>query len=324
MNELNKGQKMVKMVELMRRVGGVRAQDLMERFDLDPRSLRRYLSDLRDLGLPLEDDGRSDERVISLDARWRRTGVQLTLAELLSLHFGRRLFTFLDGTSFASDMDEAIERLEPAVSRAHRDLATQLDMKFLAVAEHAKNYGGDVSDVIDDVVTALVYNNPLDVQYRKTSGVESRYLLHPYTLAVFRQALYLFAFDAKANQVKTFAIERFTKMARRRQDHFEVVNGWRPEAHMAHAFGIISGPPEWVTVVFAPQVAAYIRERTWHPTQTYQVLPDGWLELRMNVAVTVELVIWILGFGAEAKVVGPESLVDRVVSSLSRAVDHYA
>ena len=321
--DLNKGQKLVKMVELMRRVGGVRATELMERFELDSRSLRRYMSDLRGLGLPLQDQGRSVNRVISLDARWRRTGVQLTLAEVLSLHFGRRLFTFLNGTSFATDMDDAIERLGPAVSRAHRDLAQELDQKFLAVAEHAKDYRGDVSDIIDDAVTALVYNNPLEVAYRKTSGVEGRYLLHPYTLAVFRQGLYLFALDTNANLVKTFALERFTKMARRRKEHFAVMNGWRPEAHIAHAFGIISGAPELVTVAFSPRAATYIRERVWHPTQTYRTRADGWLELKMSVAISVELEIWIRGFGADARVEEPEPLVARLASSLRAAAELY-
>ena len=138
--QLNKAQKLVQMVELMARRGGVRTSELMERFDLDARSLRRYLADLRDLDVPLRDDGRGDERLISVDPRWRRTGVQLSLAEVLSLHFGRKLFNFLEGTSFAEDLDGAIERLEPAISRAHHTLTKQLDTKFLAVPEPAKDY----------------------------------------------------------------------------------------------------------------------------------------------------------------------------------------
>ncbi|MFT4627354.1 MAG: putative DNA-binding transcriptional regulator YafY, partial [Myxococcota bacterium] len=116
---MNKAQKLVKMVELMARRGGVSSHELMERFDLDARSLRRYLADLREIDFPLVDDGRGPERFISVDPRWRRTGVQLSLAEVLSLHFGRTLFDFLDGTRFAQDLDGAIERLEPAISRAH-------------------------------------------------------------------------------------------------------------------------------------------------------------------------------------------------------------
>jgi predicted DNA-binding transcriptional regulator YafY len=319
---MNKAQKLVRMVELMARRGGIRTSELMERFDLDPRSLRRYLSDLRELDVPLRDDGRGDDRYLSVDPRWRRTGVQLSLAEVLSLHFGRKLFNFLEGTSFAEDLDGALERLEPAISRAHHTLTKQLDTKFLAVPEPAKDYRLS-SEILDDVVSALVYNNPLEARYRKASGVEGQKLLHPYTLATFRQGLYLFAKDVEANLVKTYAVERFVAVARRREN-FSMPVGWRPEAHIAHAFGIISGTPEHVAVAFSERVISYIRERTWHPTQTFRTLPDGRLELRMTVANTVELQTWVQGFGADAEVLAPAALREQVGRSLRAAAAKYA
>lgn len=320
---LNKGQKLVKMVQLMNRAGGVRAGELMSRFDLDARTLRRYLADLRELGLPVEDDGRAEDRSLSIDARWRRTGVQLSLAEVLSLHFGRKLFDFLEGTSFASDLDGAIERLEPAISRAHQDLARQLDKKFLAVPEHHKHYAGAASEVIDEVITALVYSNPVDARYRKASGVEKRVQLHPYTLATFRQGLYLFARDVEAGGIKTYALERFTDLRRRRRERFDYPRAWDPEAQLRNAFGIIDGPSSEVVIAFTEAVAPYIRERTWHYSQVFGTLPDGRLELRMQVAPTVEVETWVLGFGADAQVLGPPELVSRIRAKLEAAVQRY-
>ena len=241
----------------------------------------------------------------------------------MSLHFGRKLFNFLDGTSFADDLSGAIERLEPAISRTHRDLARQLDTKFFAVGEHIKDYRGEGSELIDEAVTALVYNNPLMGRYRKANGVEGSYELHPYTLATFRQGLYLFALDLDARRVKTFALERFTDLVRRRQEYFEFPAGWQPDVHLAHAFGIISGPPEQVRVRFSDRVAAYVQERTWHPTQVLSRLPDGRVELILQVAIQVELVSWILGFGEDALVLEPKTLVERVRSTVARAVVQY-
>lgn len=320
---MNKGQKLVQMLELMTRRGGVRASELVERFQLDARTMRRYLADLRELDLPVRDEGRGDDRLITLDPRWRRTGVQLSLAEVLSLHFGRRLFNFLEGTSFAEDLEGAIERLEPAISRAHRDLARQLDTKFLAVPEPAKDYR-QVSEVLDELVTALVYNNPVEARYRNVAtGVEAQRVLEPYTLATFRQGLYLFALDVEPGIVKTWAVERFVDVVRRRAEHFAPPPGWRPEAHIAHAFGIISGAPVEVAIAFVERSAAYVRERVWHPTQTFRTLPDGRLELKMAVAVTVELQTWIQGFGAEAEVLAPAALRSSVADALRAAVARY-
>ncbi len=319
---MNKAQKLVQILELMMRRGGVRADELKDRFELDERSMRRYLADLREIDVPIRDEGRAEDRTVSIDAVYRRTGVQLSLAEVLSLHFGRTLFDFLEGTSFAEDLEGAIERLEPAISRAHQDLARQLDTRFLAVREPAKDYRGAASEMLDELVTAIVYNNPVDARYRKPSGAHAARVLHPYTLATFRQGLYLFAFDVEAGSVKTFAVERFLDVARRRSDRFSLPTGWKPQAHISHAFGIITGPPEEVALAFDESVTAYIRERSWHPTQTYRVLPDGRLELRMFVANTVELRTFILGFGAQVEVIGPDTLrrdvCDAVLASAQR------
>lgn len=321
---MNKGQKLVKMLELMSRTGGVRAQEVAERFDLDPRTMRRYLADLREIHLPILDEERGEDRVLSVDPQWRRTGVQLTLGEVLSLHFGRTLFTFLDGTQFGEGLDNAIERLKPSISRYQADLVKDLDTKFLAVPEPAKAYGGDASDVLDELIAALLYDNPVEARYRKPSGVEGHYELHPYTLATFRQGLYLFAYDTEARQVKTFAVERFVDIARRRRERFDRPTGWRPDAQIANAFGIISGTPEEVEIAFGERVHGYVRERTWHPTQTFDRLPDGRLTLRMNVAPTVELDTWVLSFGDDAEVLGPPSLRERIRDRLRTAASAYA
>ncbi|MCO4743885.1 MAG: WYL domain-containing protein [Proteobacteria bacterium] len=322
-SSLNKSQKMVMILSLVSRRGGMPASQLMEKFDLDPRSLRRYLSDLRELNLPIQDEGRGDDRMIEIDPRWRRSGVQLTLTEVLSLHFGRTLFNFLDGTSFAGDLNDAIERLQPAISRADALLAKQLDKKFIAVAEHAKDYRGERSDVIDEIISALVYNNPVVVRYRKATGITKAYRLHLFSLATFRQGLYVFGLDTDANLVKTFAVERFLELTRQRNEKFEYPTTWEPRAHLKNAFGIIDGPSQDVILAFSERVSGYIRERTWHPTQQFSTLRDGRLKLRLSVAVTIELTTWILGHGSDVEVLSPPSLVQHIRDELTASAAQY-
>ncbi len=323
MEELNKSQKLVRILDLMSRVGGVRASELMERFDVDARGLRRYLADLRQINVPIAAEGRGEDRVVSVDARWRRTGVRLTLSEILSLHFGRRLFTFLDGTSFADDLDGAIERLQPAISREHAEITRKLDRRFVAVSEPTKDYTGESSEVIDEVLSALIYDNPIDIRYRKAAGRTSRYRLQPYTLAIYRQGLYLFAFDLDAGIVKTFALERIGEIARQRLDKFAVPDSWDPDTHLQHAFGIITGEPRHVRIAFAPEARTYVVERAWHPTQRIKRRPDGWLDVEMDVALSVELVSWVRSFGEDAEVLEPLELRSRVAESMRRAAARY-
>src|SRR5690606_23501811 len=104
---------------------------------------------------------------------------------------------------------------------------------------------------------------------------------------------------------------------------FVVPATWDPRAHLSTAFGIIPGEPVEVRLAFSPEVRPYVKERYWHPSQSFVQLPDGWLELTLNVAWTVELVNWILGFGPDVKVLAPDALVHRVRSDLERARARY-
>lgn len=320
---LNKSQKFVRMLQLIQRRGGVNAQVLIDRFGLDSRTLRRYLADLREIGLPVHDEGSGMERTVSLEPTWARSGVQLTLSEALSLHFGRTLFTFLDGTSFAADIEGAIERLEPAIARSTADLTRDLDRKFLAVGEHTKDYTAD-GDLLDEVVSALLYGNPADAEYRAVRGIGKIYRLEPLTLAVYRQGLYLFARDVAVDRVKSFAVERFLRFSRLRREHFPYPPDFDPRSLVAESFGMTSGPAVAVSATFTPTVAPFVRERTWHASQTLEPLADGGVRLRLHVSLGPELREWLLGFGADVLVEGPPELREEIRAAHVAAAERYA
>lgn len=320
--ELNKAQKFVRILELIQRPGGVTCQELIDRFGIDSRTLRRYFSDLREMGVPLREETGGGERLISVDPTYARTGVHLTLAEVLSLHFGRTLFTFLQGTSFAAEMDGAIERLTPAISRFTQDITRDLDRKFMAVGEHAKDYTAE-GDLLDEIVSALLYNNPADAEYRRLKSVSKFYRLEPLTLSTYRQGLYLFARDVAEQKIKCFAVERFVRFSRLRRERFEYPEDYDPKSEVATGFGITSGPAEEVVAVFTPAVAPYVRERTWHRSQKMESLPDGGVRLRLRVYVGPELKEWFLGFGPEVRIESPQLLSDMVRDAHRQAFERY-
>jgi predicted DNA-binding transcriptional regulator YafY len=320
--DLNKSQKFVRILEAVARRGGVSVTELMDRFDLDARTLRRYLADLRACGLPLVDETIDGERVLSVEASWARSAVQLSLAEVLSLHFGRTLFTFLDGTTFASDMEDALERLAPIIGREDAARTRDLDRKFMAVAEHAKDYSRD-GDLLDEIVSALLHAQPADAEYAPARGIGRAYRLEPLTLAVYRQGLYLFARDVQEGRIKTFAVERFVRFSRLRRERFVYPEDYDPRALVAPAFGITGGEPQPIVAWFSREAAPYVRERRWHASQAVDLLPDGDIRLRMSVAVTAELREWLLGFGAQVRVESPPDLVAFLRDEHLRAAARY-
>jgi predicted DNA-binding transcriptional regulator YafY len=308
---LSKAQKFVRLFEWLQLPSGVSVQHVLGELDLDDRTLRRYLADLRELGLPILDEGRGPTRSLRLDPVYRRRGVELTLLEAVSMRFGRTLFNFLGGTQFASDLDDALERLSPFIRRADQERIKDIDKKIIAVPEHAKDYE-DMGELLDEVLTALLYQNPATAVYARPSGEPKHVALHPYTLVSYRQGLYLFALDLEADKVKTYAIDRFQRFDRRRTERFDVPDDYEPEALLDDCFGIISGPVHTIELRFAPKVAPYIRERIWHQSQTVHDDPNGSVVLTMTVGLGTELTQWILGFGPDVKVIRPRSLATEV------------
>ena len=241
-SQLNKAQRFVRIVELLQQPGGISAGDLMGRFDLDDRSLRRYLADLREMELPIRSDGRGATRRFWMDASYGRQGVQVSLLELVSLHFGRTLFHFLQGTGFAEDMDDVLETLSTlSTGSTTMNLAADLDRKLMAVPEHRKDYT-DQADLLDDLLSALIYQNPAEAHYARIGGPTRRYTLQPYTLATFRHGLYVFALDVDEGKIKTFAVDRFRHFQRVRGERFEIPEDYHPSQMVSDAFGIIGGP----------------------------------------------------------------------------------
>ncbi len=330
---LNKGQKLIRILERLQRPEGARASQLRIDFDLNERSLRRYMSDLKEIGIPVErksvpildplDNERSSELEYRVSAEYQREGTQITLLEWISLNFGRNLFSFLKGTDFSADFSEALEKMSIINIQNNRNLTNDLDRKFMNIAEHTKNHS-DQSEIIDDIITCLLHQNSAEAFYARIGSPTKTYTLHPYSLVTFRQGLYLFAWDIQAKQIKTFAVERFHKFKRNRKDRFEIPVEYKPQSIIKDSFGIIKGPKVYeVRLKFKRHASPYIQERTWHQSQTLEPSTGGEIILGLRVGIAYELKQWILGFGSDVTVLNPPELAEDIANTHRKAFQQY-
>jgi predicted DNA-binding transcriptional regulator YafY len=129
----------------------------------------------------------------------------------------------------------------------------------------------------------------------------------PYHLTLHGGGFYLVAHCHLRNDIRLFAVERVRELevltAR-----FDRPVSFDIDKYLHGVWGIIRGDVVTVRVVFARGLARYIRDRLWHPTQSFRDLDDGRLEMTARVADTLEVRRWILGFGSEAEVLAPASL----------------
>jgi CRISPR-associated endonuclease/helicase Cas3 len=95
-------------------------------------------------------------------------------------------------------------------------------------------------------------------------------------------------------------------------------------AYLAGSFGAVRGEGRHkVELWFAPRAAGRVAERVWHPSQQAERQADGGLVLRLEVTDLREVKRWVLWWGAECRVLGPEELRRAVEEELRRALGLY-
>jgi predicted DNA-binding transcriptional regulator YafY len=104
-----------------------------------------------------------------------------------------------------------------------------------------------------------------------------------------------------------FAVERMRAVTL--TDHpYQLPLGFDLDRYVEDALTVMRGPRIDIELHFDKATAAWVKDRTWHPSQTVTRLKDGRLRMTLTVADTRELLGWILSFGSGVQVVRPDSL----------------
>ena len=150
----------------------------------------------------------------------------------------------------------------------------------------------------------------------------SAYLLEPCHLVAYHGNWYLLALNTAAGRRETFALSRCRSLAGTGQ-HFPSPVAFDPKAFFKDSFGISHADQPWsVRLLFAREVATYIRERTWHSSQKLRQRRDGALELRLQTSSRKELTRWILSWMPHVRVLAPRQLQERVRERMREGLAH--
>lgn len=307
---------------LLNSSGGVSLYEIAERFGVSVKTAGRYLRALEAADEPLYEELDGRKKVWRLMPSARHETITLTTAQMVSLYLSRRVFDFLAGTGFKEDLDEVFGRLEATLRRKDFIAARNLDRKVFDVNEAPHLYDDRIEHV-NDIMTALLREERLRVRHGSVSRWQVKFDLEPYTLLVYKKGLYLAGYSHHHKARRTFSLDGFRHVEWLKGEKFEYPADYQPSQIAEGAFGLIPGPRTHVRIFFPDRVARFVRRRQWHPTQALKRVAGG-IELSMDVAGTVELKTWVLGFGDQAEVLEPQALREEVAQELRRAAERYS
>ena len=289
---------------------------LKEEYPANERTYRRDFENLANSGLIVAlDDSSTDASGVKYKAESNLlVGKPLILKidELFAQYVGRHMLAPLKGTLFFKDIDSVFQKIETILGTKCREHLTTLSNEIHF--EPGPQWGlGIDSDVLQVVEQCCGEGHVLTANYDSVNSGEKRErTLGPHFLYFAKGSIYLVAEDLEDKITKVFALPRMSKpeMLEQTYDGAKV----DPEKFFKSAFGVFRGDQiEHIELLFRPPYAASVRERRWHSSQKIIPCEKGMVRLTLDVAITSELIQWVLGFADGVRVEKPEALVKEVV-----------
>jgi predicted DNA-binding transcriptional regulator YafY len=289
--------------------------------EVSRRTLMRDLDFLRDdHHAPIAyDDSRKGFKLT--DPTFKLAPVELTRREVFSFSIARKLLERFEGTPLELDMRSVLAKIADSLrGTVSLDIESLTDEFTVLAEDHARVEPG----VWQVAGRAINQGERLRLRYQRFDGATRDYLLEPYHLVAYHGNWYLLALNAAAGRIETFALSRCRSIEGSGQ-HFARPVGFHGPAFFKDALGISRADKPWkVRLLFASEVATYIRERSWHPSQHMRERRDGTLEFRLQTCSRKEVTRWILSWMPHVTVIAPCQLRERVRQRMREGLAHSA
>jgi predicted DNA-binding transcriptional regulator YafY len=308
---------------LARSRAGAGLDELAEELGCVRRTVYRDLDALMYAGFPVTSEKREGKAYYRFLDTFEMGQVPFTPDELLALAFSEDLLKTLEGTVFHDSIQAALAKVRAGLGPELSGYLERLGDGFRVLPGPHKRYAA-FRETIRTLNQGVLEQCTLSMRYRTgRTGEESTRRIDPYKVWYHGGALYVIGHDHRSGEIRTFSVDRILEIEDTQQ-RFDVDPSFDFDAYTASSFGVVAEPAVPIRIRFGSEWASYVKEREWHASQSTRDLPDGGVELLMEVGGSRELANWVLSFGGGAEVLEPASLREEVRASLEAALARYA
>lgn len=312
-------------IDLMRRTQGTSVQEVCTTLGCQRNTFYRYLKRLEAFKIPIQQ--KDDYHGNTNSQRWyidekdapRALPLKLDPVERMLLRTLLARTKLFDKTRLKARMDALKNKLT----------VTLLHDRVKPVTTTFYSFKGSISyegkeEIIERLFTLIDSRRAGTLTYQAALQSEAKtYDIEPLTLVDHNNALYVIVTVPKhGRNIRIIAVDRIVTLIPNGKQ-FEIPPGYNPDTYLNSSFGIVVEEPIRVKVRFTGVAAYYARKRTWGQEQTIETVGEDTIELSFTASGTQEIVSWALSWGAEARVLEPESLAEKVKAELKGALEGY-
>ena len=289
------------------------------------RAVQRDIQDMRyDQSLKLEAPIIFDRKTHTYrytDDNYSIHHLPVTADDLHGLEFAISLLDQFKQLPAIHEFEEAIKRIAETVRFNKQSRGEQRIIQF----DRPNSYRG--IEYIEPVVKAIREQRRLKLQYQKFDDeAVKEHTIEPYLVREFKSRFYLLGNSAsgKQHKVKTYAFDRFVDL--QVTDTTFEGSPFDSEKYFENVYGITegTGKAEAVLLSFAPMQGKYVKSQPLHHSQRIVLETDTEYRVSLEVLPNTELVMQLLSYGANVKVLKPSSLANSLRAELKKAADQYS
>lgn len=286
---------------------------LAKKHGTSERTIQRDLDALRSAGLPVEAEKQlGDKRnywTVNATAQTRRFNKLMNEAHFLALVVAMSQRGALHEKLGIFDVLVDLHgKIADALGKGKRRQLKASDNAFIPYDKYPYTLTPPV--LLRSLVTGIAERTRCLVTYRKPQheSTDEVFEILPLKIFMHNGGAYLMCHALERNAIRTLNLMR-VRALKLTDKRAEVPEGFDPNALEHSAFGVhTGGEPTRYVLQFAAEVAGYIRERSWHPSQELRELPAGRVQLSFECGESYEVSAWVASWRHWVRVVKPQAL----------------
>lgn len=253
------------------------------------------------------------------EENYRMPAVNVNASDLFAICIAEKVLKQHQDTPIYQKLSAVFNRIEDSLPEQVSIHPSWVDSR-ISIIPHSKTY--IVPEIWKTTADALQQSQTLNITYQKPNSSSTQRKIDPYHMANFQGEWYIIAFCHFREKILTLSISRI--LAAELTDNYFLIPDTFDFNSTTSRFGIFTGDSLYIIkVLFSKELAPYIHEREWHPSQKTTTNKDGSLVFELSSSHLFEIKQWIMSWGGGAEVLEPEILRREIKEELAKTLNQY-
>lgn len=224
--------------------------------------------------------------------------------------------------------NELIKKIESFTSRYE---AQQLQRQVF-VSNRIKTMNESIYYTVDYIHDAINSNVKVSFQYfswnvKKEKALRhngDRFVISPWALTWDDENYYMIGYDHISGLVKHYRVDKMLniQLTDEKRDGADLFKNFDMAVYSKETFGMYGGKEQTVTLRCNNRIAGVIIDR-FGTNLPFSNVTDTHFDIRIKVHTSPLFYSWLMSFGADITILGPQEVIDDYITLASAGLDQY-